>query len=152
MGIAIIIDEESSYTADFKISETGFEIDDGLETSVLISLFSDARASEEQLPPEQTFKRGYWGDMFSPKNGDKHGSLLWLYEREKQTVDFLSKIEDTARQSLQWFIDDGIAKEISIRASHPRHEFTLLEISITKPDGKIHAFRILWDGQRLKRA
>ena len=152
MSVGLFLDEENGFMADINIGETGLEQDDGLETAVLISLFSDARCTDEQLPPDFTFKRGYWADMFAEKNGDKHGSLLWLLEREKQTVEILSKIEEYCRQSLQWMIDDGIAKDVSVQASHPRPEFTLFAVSITKPDGKIHAFKTLWDGQKLKRA
>lgn len=151
MAIGIFLKQENDFHGDLSILSTGFETDDGLETAVLISLFSDSRSTLEQLPPEFTFQRGYWGDMYAENNGDKYGSLLWLYEREKQTVEILSKIDETSRNALQWMIDDGIAKEVDVQASHPRPEFTLLEVKITKPDGNIYAFKTLWDGQRLKR-
>ena len=36
--------------------------DDGLETAILISLFSDARVRDDELPAGHTWKRGFWGD------------------------------------------------------------------------------------------
>lgn len=152
MGIGLFIEPETGYVADIEIGSNGIETDDGLETACLISIFTDQRATDEDLPEPDMPKRGWWGDMFAEKEGDQIGSKLWLYEREKQTLENLSKIEDTCKNSLQWFVEDGIAKSVEVSASYPQAGFTLIEIKITKPDGEVYAFKTLWDGQRLKRA
>ena len=70
--------------------------DDGLETAVLLSLFSDRRAREEEIPPGQTWRRGWWGDLLADDQ-DQIGSKLWLLEREKQSPTVL------VRAATLWF-------------------------------------------------
>lgn len=150
--IALSLDEENGFLADIEIEDDGIQLDEGLETAIILSFFSDQRCTTEELPDGEISQRGWWGDMYAETDGDQFGSKLWLFDREKQTLENLSKIEDTAKVALQWMIDDGIAKSIAIQASYPRSEFLLLEVSLTKPDGTIYAFKTLWDGQRIKRA
>lgn len=151
-SIGLFFEDANNFIADISIGAAGIESDEGLETAIVLSLFSDARVTEEELPPTETSKRGYWGDMYSDIDGDHHGSKLWLFDREKQTLENLSKIEDTSKAALQWMIDDGIVKSIDVQASYPQAERVLIAIQATKPDGEIYAFKMLWDGQSAKRA
>ena len=152
MTIGLFLEIENDFRADVKIESDGIQEDEGLETAVMLSLFTDQRVVDQELPPFEISKRGWWGDMFASHEGDKIGSKLWLYEREKQTLENLSKIEDTAKESLQWMIDDGVAKSIAVQASYPQPVFILLNVPIEKPDGQIYAFKTLWDNQSFKRA
>ena len=50
------------YGADIKVENGDIVPDNGLATSVLISLFTDARApSPDALPPGESSLRGWWG-------------------------------------------------------------------------------------------
>ena len=51
--------------------------DGGLQTAVLVSLFSDRRVREDELQPGVSTRRGWWGDRLSDDN-DEIGSRLWL--------------------------------------------------------------------------
>nr|WP_315981893.1 phage GP46 family protein [Aliamphritea spongicola] len=55
-----------------------------LQNAVTISLFTDARASQEEAGNQQDL-RGYWGDSELP-DGESLGSKLWLLQREKSPV------------------------------------------------------------------
>jgi len=122
--------------------------DGGLETSVLISLFTDIRVVEDDLPAGDTFKRGYWGDLFTE---DKIGSKLWIYERSKVTLETLTNMEKAAEASLNWLITDGVAKAIDVEGEFLNGGIQL-NVSITKQDEIKNLFKIFWDEQGIKRA
>lgn len=136
----------------------GFDLgrDDGLETSVIISLFTDRRASAEQIPPEyeQDDLRGYWGDITSVSATDQTGSLLWLLSREKQLPQTLSRAEQYCREALAWMIEDMVATKISVAASYYSQGVMLLEIDIDRPTGPAVRYRYNyeWSAQAGKRA
>ena len=69
------------------IEDGDLKEDRTLETSTLISLFTDQRVTEEELEnnglDKDEKKRGYWGDLYPDVQGDKIGSKLWLSDRAK---------------------------------------------------------------------
>ena len=133
------------FTGDFLFVDNDLDTDEGLGTAVIISLFTDARASDDDPIPnannDQGYidKRGWWGDLANPEvEGDQIGSKLWLLERAKTTQENLNKAEDYALQALQWLIDDGIAKEVTVTAERTKigeNEVLALSVEITKVDG-----------------
>jgi len=98
-------------------------MDDGLETAVIISLFTDRRArDDDELPdPNNPDKRGWWGDLVAEVEDDQIGSRLWLLERSKTTPDVLVKAKEYAEEALDWLISDGIAKrgEVEVERQNP---------------------------------
>lgn len=136
----------------------GFDLerDDGLETAVIISLFTDRRASAEQIPPEyeQDDLRGYWGDLTNVSATDQTGSLLWLLAREKELPQTLSRAEQYYRDALAWMIDDVVATTIEVAASYHSRGVMLLVIDIYRPTGPTVRYRYNyeWSAQAGKRA
>lgn len=136
----------------------GFDLerDDGLETAVIISLFTDRRASAEQIPSEypQDDLRGYWGDINNASATDQTGSLLWLLAREKQLPQTLSRAEQYCREALAWMIDDMVSTKIGVTATYYSMGVMLLEIDIDRPTGPAVRFRYNyeWSAQAGKRA
>ena len=136
----------------------GFDLerDDGLETAVIISLFTDRRASAEQIPPEyeQDDLRGYWGDLTNASATDQTGSLLWLLAREKELPQTLSRAEQYCRDALTWMIDDVVATTIEVAASYHSRGVMLLVIDIYRPTGPAVRYRYNyeWSAQAGKRA
>jgi len=108
----------------------------GLSTAILISLFTDRRAEDDdELPLGTTDRRGWWGDAFADVSGDRIGSRLWLLRRAKQTQQTLNRAKEYAHEALAWLIDDGVATSLQIAASNAGNAILSLEISITLPDG-----------------
>ena len=136
----------------------GFDLerDDGLETAVIISLFTDRRANAEQIPPEyeQDDLRGYWGDLTNVSATDQTGSLLWLLDREKELPQTLSRAEQYCRDALAWMIDDVVATTIEVAASYHSRGVMLLVIDIYRPTGPAVRYRYNyeWSAQAGKRA
>lgn len=109
-----------------------FELDDGLQTAVYISLFTDRRASAEEIDPGQD-PRGTWFDYYE---NSPLGSKLWLLFRRKQDEETRDLAEQYSLEALNWLIVEGVAKAVSVAATFPRHGLVEIEVEITKPTGE----------------
>ena len=114
--------------------------DPGLETAVLVSLFSDRRVREEELPPDVSGRRGWWGDRLADDN-DEIGSRLWLLRREKQTAQVLVQADVYCREALSWMISDGVATAVDVAVEYTRQGWMLIRITITLPDDTQREFQ-----------
>lgn len=129
--------------------------DDGLETAVLISLFSDARATSDMLDAIDSDGdlRGFWGDVTRPD--DSTGSLLWTLKRSKQLVSTLAKARGFCRQALQWLIDDKVADRVDVVTSYPYPAagWMDIQIDIYRPGSANpvqYRYGYEWSNQQLK--
>jgi phage gp46-like protein len=123
-----IIDTDGVYDFDFDDDSGDFVQDDGLETAILMSLFCNERATEEQVP--QPFKRGgYWAIDIT----GMQFSHLWLVNGRK-TQDKLNLGSEYCNTALNWLIEKGYATEVNTEASFT-DEGIQLDIAISKPNG-----------------
>lgn len=136
---------------DLQIEESDLKADNGLETAVAISLFTDGRVSEEDLPDLEKRKRGWWGDMFPDIDLDKIGSRLWTINRSKVTVETLRRSEELCKEALQWMIEDALADAIIIESEYNDNKQLIINIEITRPDEEDERYSVLWDNQEIRR-
>ena len=95
-------------------------------TNIIVSLFTDARASDDDILPDgATDKRGWWGDSFRDK---KIGSRLWLLSREKQLSSVLKRAQEYAEESLAWMIKARLIKSVSVTATNPSNGVLMLTV------------------------
>lgn len=141
----------SEVSADMAIEAGDIAIDDGLQTAVIISLFTDRRAEDADTVPIEfgTDRRGWWGDAFPDEEGDRIGSKLWLLSREKQMQIVLDRARQYAREALQWLIDDRVCDQIDVAAEIVRPGWLGLDIVIHRPktDPVEYRFNYAWDAQ-----
>jgi phage gp46-like protein len=140
--------------ADFALEKNDLAVDDGLETSVYLSLFLDARAEDsDELPAGVTDRRGWWGDAFPVVDGDRIGSRLWLLARAKSTPETLRKAEGFAREALGWMLVDRVAARIDVAAEAVNGDVMLLRIAIHRPTGDAVEYRYnyTWASQAARR-
>ena len=121
-----------------------------LEASVWVSLFTDALADPADMTPDLGGdRRGWWGDSGRAADA-RMGSLLWLHMREKKTETVRLKVENAAREALQWLIDDGIASDVTVAASFPSapRDALALVVTLTEPNGVRRDWKVdlLWSG------
>lgn len=135
---------------DLNIKDGDLESDDGLETAVLISLYTDKRATQEEVPFGQSSRRGWWGDMFPDVDNDQIGSKLWTIDNEKQLLENIPIRENIISDALGWLVEDGVASDVAVVSSYPERGQVLDQITITRPSGDSSRFDVLWDGQELK--
>jgi phage gp46-like protein len=138
MGLKLAYIGEGEF--DYQTSDDGSRLvtDDGLETAVTISLFTDCAATADELI-EYGFaadqNRGWWGDDYPDVEGDVMGSRLWLLERSKRNEETLAAAIEYAQAALAWLIDDGVAKTVTATAAWSHH-ILRLSIEIVRKDGK----------------
>ena len=135
---------------DLAIVDDDIARDAGLETAVLISLFTDRRAADEDVLLNPEDKRGWWGDQFSEVEGDQIGSRNWLLERALLTPDVEVQTEVRTRECLDWQLEDEVAASIDVVIETDDETRSLCEqITINQPTGDQLNFRYtsVWENQ-----
>ena len=119
--------------------------EDSLRTAVILSLFLDRRANDDDiLPNDSDDRRGWWADTVAPMtdygigggsaSGDHIGSRLWLLSREKQLAGVLERARHYAEEALTWLVEDGVATAVQVAATNPRQGWLVLEVTVTLSD------------------
>lgn len=122
----------------FDLALTGGQLatDDGLRTAIAISLFTDARAAEDDVLPEGgADRRGWWGDIVPPVEGDTIGSRLWLLRRSKMTGAIVQRAREYAAEALVWLTADRIASTVEVEAEVQHPDRLAIGVIITRPGG-----------------
>jgi phage gp46-like protein len=135
--------------ADLAIESDDLASDAGLRTAVLLSLFTDRRANDDDaLPGDDDDRRGWWADEFLQVEGDFMGSRLWLLARSKRTPDIVPRAEQFAREALAWLLEDRVAKTVDVTA-RADGVVLYLDVTIARPTGDAAAFQFAhtWDGE-----
>jgi phage gp46-like protein len=135
------------FTGDLVLSGPSLDEDDGLETAVVISLFTDRRAQPgDPLPISAQLagspdRRGWWGDTFPDMPGDRIGSRLWLLNREKQLTSVVERAREYALEALQWLVEDGVARTVNVTAEIVRQGVLGLSVEIVRSDKAVAQYR-----------
>jgi phage gp46-like protein len=147
--------EMGEWGGDIIIDGLDLARDDGFETSVIISLFTDRRATPEQVPAElpKDDLRGFWGDVQPVVEGDFTGSHLWLLAREKQTTQTLSRAKQYTEEALQWMLDDKVATRVEVFVEYVAMGWMGITIDIYRPDNSPVQYRYQyeWKAQAARR-
>ena len=144
-----------AYTPDgFDLVKSGgrLAVDDGLETAVLLSLFTDAPATDDELRAAGLTRdqnRGaWWGNDYPEVDGDVWGSKLWLLARAKRTDETLARARDYAVQAVAWMITDGLAARVPITTAwYERTGFLVVGAQMWRPGDLQPRWRRVWDAQ-----
>jgi phage gp46-like protein len=154
-----ILDIGLTFDEDLGEFDIAFEDNDlvthgGLETMVIISLYSDKRAPDGATLPDplNTDRRGWWGDETAEKENDEIGSLLWLLNRAKTTEQNLLAAKTYVEEALQWMIDEDIAAKINViteRGGVVGNDRLEIKVEIIRRDGEKIAmeFKEAWEVQ-----
>lgn len=100
---------------------------DELSSAILISLFCDARADDDEyaeVREHEPSRRGWWGDL---TDGIRTGSKLWLLRRAPADEETLEKARFFVLDALSWLKEDGICREINV---HPFWKGDALHLDI----------------------
>ena len=130
---------------DFDIVDGDIEFEDGLDTAVWVSLFTDARATASQVGmPER--RQGWIGELSSIIPNRQLGGHLWLINQRRLIQRTLNDAIDYCNKSLQWLIDDNICSRISVNGIIIPKLGIELTINITSHKGIISTKNIqLWE-------
>lgn len=135
--------------SDIQIVGGDFLLDDTLQTAVELSLFTDKRATLDEIRTFQAglqsrqSRRGFWANTFKRLS---QGSGLWLLQREKKTAANLARAKKFCDESLNWMLETGVVQSVSTLAEYSGSALIII-VSITKPDGQAAGFQYqyAWD-------
>lgn len=114
-----------------------------LDTAILVSLFTDRRASASEVPSSHR-RRGWIGNESTPNF--EIGSKLWLFEQARLSRGVLNEIVSAAREALKWMVDDGIALAVDASAEFSLNSTIGLTITLSRPNSKVeHRYFELWE-------
>jgi len=133
----VFIDME--HGADYAIESMLLAQDDGLMTSVLLSLFTDRRAEpDDKVPGGSDDRRGTWMDAYADVDDDRMGSRLWLLASAKLLPETVILVREYCEEALEWMVRDGVAKAVTVETwvvrNHPAGMIGA-QIDISRPDG-----------------
>ena len=136
--------------ADLALAGADLASDDGLRTAILVSLFSDARARDDDPLPAPEDRRGWWGDAVSVEEGDETGSRLWLLAREKRLASVVGRARDYAAEALAWLTEDGVASsvgiEVEVQGGILGNDRLAIGVTVERPTGPSRQrFDYVWE-------
>ena len=145
-------DADVSLVRDIAGLAVDLEVDRGLVTSVILSLFTDRRAENDDVPPsgDPKDRRGWWGDQFAQVAGDRIGSRLWLLDRSVITGETTRRAEEYVREALAWMVDDRVVSSIDVEVeveAHPKERALIFAVGLNRPGRDPVSFRFAhtWD-------
>lgn len=124
-------------------SEISIFASDELARSVMISLFSWARAHDDD-DVEGRRRYGFWGDTYGDP-GERTGSRLWLLRRQKITSTTVERLRTYADEALRWLVDDGVADDVTVTAERADIDRVDLSVTISRNgDSRTLRFADVW--------
>lgn len=118
---------------DFSVVNGDFEHDNGIDTSIPLSLLTDSRASESEVS-DPINRRGWVGNLNNDDSEFNLGSKIWLTKKSRLIQDTINRQIDYSEQCLQWQVNNKISKRITVTGSRAG-DGTNLFISILRPNG-----------------
>ena len=116
---------------------------ESLDTQILMSILEEVRATQAEIP-ESNKRRGWIGNESTPNF--QQGSKTWLFEQERVTGTTLNDLGPIVRNSLQWMIDDGVAKNVVVEQPFLRSGKVAVFISFSRDGSKVErGYYELWN-------
>jgi phage gp46-like protein len=129
------LDSDGIYDLALDTDTRDMALIDGLESAIMVSLFSDRRAADDEVV-DPLKRRGWIGDLVSEVPGDRHGSGLWLYEQRRLSEETIVGLKNEAEASLRWMLDEGLVTTVEASVvPDPAHRSVTLVIKLGSPQG-----------------
>ncbi len=143
MDAKLIVNENGEFT--IGITDGDLTPEDGFDTAINISLFTDQRAPADRINQTE-LRRGWLGDTVSLIEGRQIGSLLWLLDQSRLTPDTRNDAISFSQKSLNWLVEDGLATLVEVTGVIVPRLGIELTIVITNTDGVVTThYRKLWE-------
>jgi phage gp46-like protein len=89
---------------------------EGLETSLTVSFFTDARADSSEVS-NPYYRRGWWGNLYTQSDQVEFGSKMWLLDQAVINDDTLNDAIDYAQSAYNWLLDQNYADQVNVSGS-----------------------------------
>lgn len=146
MDLAIKVTGDSRF-ADLLIVPPSLATGDNLQSALLISLFTDRRANDDDPLSLDESRRGWWADTYLESRNDKIGSRLWLLRRAKISTDTLTRAREYCLEATRWLVEDSVASRVDVTTSFMtgRSDTMLIDVVVVRPTGsETFNFQYVW--------
>lgn len=139
IDIALKPDKDGIYDASIDPETGDLAVTNGLETAILVSLFTDRRAHESEMR-DLMKRRGWIGDPYSEiarGNGDKtgYGSGYWLYEQARLNGETERGMYFETLDALKWLSDSDLALAVDAQLTpDPGNRGLKIAVQVSFPD------------------
>ena len=144
--IDLRLTQDSQSTFDIGIADNGdFDMVEGFDTSLQMSIFAERRASSSEVP-DAIRRRGWIGNALSEIPDFEIGSKIWLFEQARLTNDTINGVQDAALKATAWLVEDGLAIDIQASIAGSTSEGTIdLKMTIFADSSRVEErFFTLW--------
>lgn len=132
------------FAADLHFGAPDLETDEGLRSAVIVSLFTDARARQDDPVPDDGDRRGWWADSLLAAEDPRMGSRLWLLSREKLLPRVVERARGYVEEALAWMVSDGVASSVHVTAESAGPDRLTFGVVIAQPSGQSRRYDLLW--------
>ncbi len=141
----VLIQTDSNGLYDIQIDAASADFDSatGFESAIPVSYFSDSRAPAVQVQEAQR-RRGWVGNILFADIDRELGGLLWILDQARITDDTLNLAKAFAEDSLQWMIEDGVARNITVTVAQDATRSIEIFNTITMIDNTVQRYVLLW--------
>lgn len=132
------------------LEDAGLLDEGGLESAVMVSIFTDRRVTAEEAAASGGDRRGWWAESDSLREDgdrDKMGSRLWLLEGRPISSATLNRAAEYVEEALAWMVVDGIVSRVDVDTVRLGVWSIGIEVALYRPasDGEDLAYRKLWE-------
>jgi phage gp46-like protein len=137
--------------ADLSLIDLDLASERGLQTAVMLSLFTDRRAETDDQPPsgDARDRRGWWADQFADIEGDLIGSRLWLLDRSKRINETALRAKEYANESLAWMLEDRVVSGVNVTVE-TSEAMLLFVVELQRPGRDAVSFRFAHTWEHLQ--
>ena len=143
MAQDVLIKADVTGLYDIQIDGADFASAEGFETAIPVSYFTDARATEVQVPDAQN-RRGWVGNIITVDQGRELGGQLWILDQARNTNNTVNFATAYAQASMQWMTTDQIAQSIIITVEKDGDTSDKITTYITNIDNTVQGYVTLW--------
>ena len=133
---------ESGYY-DLSIENGDIATVSGLETAIIVSLFTYARANVGDIP--EAFRRSSWsGNILTKRENFELGSTLWTLVARQEQITY-NRGESIVKQALRWLIRDEVADVITVEMEKIGDRGGQITIVLFKDFNQVGRYTTLWN-------
>lgn len=146
----ILIKSDDRGIYDIQIDGSDFASAEGFESAIATSYFTDSRAPAVQVQEAQK-RRGWVGNILTAIASRELGGLLWILDQARITNDTLNFAKSFAQDSLQWLIEDGLARSVQVSVTRNGTRGISILTDITTIENTVLRYVTLWRSTDLTR-
>jgi len=139
----VLVKQDENGIYDLVLEGSDFASAEGFETAIPVSYFTDARAATVQVQNANR-RRGWVGNILYAEIERELGGLLWVLEQARIISDTINLAKSYAEGSLQWMLEDGIARFIEVKVEQSGTREIFIYTNITTIDNTVQRYVTLW--------